>query len=83
MERPAPRCGRIATDAVRVARSGRVLLASNRGTLMELGISPIITSGDDATAVHTAPAPRASRADAPTRRRRRSLSGTLTSWQAS
>lgn len=26
----------------------RVLLASNRGTLMELGISPIITSGDSA-----------------------------------
>ena len=33
--------------------------------------------------VHAAPAPRASRADAPTRRRRLSLSGTLTSRQAS
>lgn len=76
MERPTPRCGRIATDSLRVARSGRVLLASNRGTLMELGISPIITSGDDATA-------RARSPDAPTRRRRDSLSGTLTSWQAS
>ena len=68
MERPAPRCGRIATDPVRVARSGRVLLASNRGTLMELGISPIITSGDDATARARSPGaarfPRR-RADAP------------------
>jgi hypothetical protein len=69
MERPAPRCGRIATDAVRVARYGRVLLASNRGTLMELGISPIITSGDATARARSPGAARASRADAPTRRR--------------